>query len=327
MKKITTLVFLAAALLAAACQNDTPTDRDDAIKVLDAKIKKHPKDAELYYQRGALLLQSGKATAQHDLIDQAVADLTLAVKLDDSKSSYFTALGDAHFASGNVGLSYSALQNALQLDPDNLEAALKMGEISFYSRDYDRAMESLSKVTEKDKNNQTALFMKGFIYKEKGDTANAAYYFRKVADLYPDYEPALEELGVLYSQHNPKVAIDYFNTALQLTPNNTNTLYNLAILYQDMAEADQANDLYVKILEIDPQYKYAWFNRGWLALVYYEDYPAAVDFFTKALDCDNQYTDALYNCGVAYEMMGDQAKAQACYSQTLAIDPQYPKLQ
>lgn len=317
MKKTAYLFILVfAAALLGACGHNNNIDnlpRVDALKLLDAKIKKDSDNAGLYYERATLLIGLGKEKQQSQYFRDAINDLTKATSIDDSKSEYFTALGDAHFSLGNVGDSYSALQKALKLDPDNFEACLKMGEISFYSKDYDRAMESLSKVTEQDKNNQTALFMKGFIYKETGDTTNAVHYFRHLIELYPDYEPAYEELGMLYAQHRNKLGVEYLTTALQLNPQNINVLYGLAMLYQDAQDGDKANEYYVKILEIDPTYKYAWFNRGWMEMVFYEDYNAAVDFFGKAIESDPNYAEAFYNRGLAYQQLGQNSQAETCF--------------
>jgi tetratricopeptide (TPR) repeat protein len=118
---------------------------------------------------------------------------------------------------------------------------------------------------------------------------------------------------MLYSGNGNKLGIEYLNTALRLEPTNINVLYALAQTYQDAEEADIANEYYVKMLEIDPQNKYAWFNRGRLELELYEDYDAAVDFFTKAIDSDPNFAEAHYNRGVSYEMMGDKNRAEACY--------------
>ena len=311
------LAFAAIMALFASCGTHSTDNlpREDALKVLDAKIKKDSDNADLYYQRAQVLVSLGKEKNLSQYFRDAISDLEKATKLDDSKTEYYTLLGDAHFSLGNVGDSYTALQQALKLNENNFEACLKMGEIAFYSKDYDRAMESLSKVTEQDKSNQTALFMKGFIYKETGDTANAVRYFRHLTELYPDYEPAYEELGMLYAQYRNKLGLEYLTTALSLEPNNINVLYGLAMLYQDVEDADKANDYYVKILEIDPNYKYAWFNRGWMELVLYEDYNAAVDFFNKAIEIDPQYAEAYYNRGLAYQNLGDKTNAESSFKQ------------
>lgn len=321
-KILKTTIFAAGLLLTTCCQtacNNGKTDENtpagERLELLDAKIKKHPKDAELYYQRGTVLLGLKR-------VKPAIADFKKACELDKDEPRYFTALGDAYFSSGDAGESYKALEKALQIAPDNMEALLKMSEITFYSKDYDRAMETLNKVTEKDPNNKTAFFMKGFIYKENGDTANAVTYFHKLIELYPDYAPAYEEMGVLYANHkNPKLAEEYLATALRLDSTNTNAMYALAMLYQDAEEVERANDMYVKILERDPGNAFAWHNRGYLEMVYYQDYDAAIDFFTKAIEADNLYVDAHVNRGIAYEQKGDRKNARECYETALQIDP------
>ena len=311
------LVTAIAAIFATACGNSDPGDmpREEALKTLDDKIKKDSDNAELYYQRGVLLISIGKEKQLSQYFKDAITDLNKATSLDGSHVEYFTALADAHFSLGNVGQSYAALQKALDLDENNFEASLKMGEIAYYSKNYERAMESLNKVTEQDKNNQTALLMKGFIYKETGDTASAVSYFRRLIELYPDFEPAYEELGMLYASNRNKLGLEYLTTALTLQPDNVNVLYGIAQLYQDIEDADKANEYYVRILEIDPEFKYAWFNRGRLELELYEDYENAADFFSKAIDCDPNFAEAHYNRGLAYELLGDKAKADACYEQ------------
>ncbi len=319
MKKKTYLLLLASVftLFFAACGPEIDIDKlspEEAIEYLDAKIKKHPDDANLHYQRGKTLIALGKQKNHSQYFKEAINDLNKAISIDPDHAEYYIALGDAYFSIGNTGESYTALRKALQLDENNFEAHLKMGEIAYYSGNHELAMENLNKVTEQDPNNQTALFIKGFIYKEAKDTANAVFYFRKLIDLYPDYEPAYEELGMLYAQHRNKLGLEYLNTALKLQPENINVLYALGLLYQDVEEAEKANEYYAKINVLDSTFKYAWHNRGYLEMVFYEDYPNAIEFFQKALQCDPQYAEAAYNLGLAYELAGDKAKAKECYA-------------
>ena len=288
--------------------------REDALKMLDDKIKKDSDNADLYYQRGKVLIELGKEKNLSQYYKEAINDLKKAIELDNKRSEYYTALGDAQFSMGNVNESYSALRQALKLDENNFEASMKMGEIAFYSGNYELAMENLNNVTAQDKDNKTALFMKGFIYMETDDTTNAVYYFRRLTELYPDYAPAYEQLGMLYINNSNKLGLEYLTTALSLDPDNVNILYGIAQFYQDAEEADMANDYYVKIIEKDPQFKYAWFNRGRLELELYEDYNAAIDFFNKALQIDPQFAEAHHNKGVAYEMLGDKTNADICYA-------------
>ena len=318
MKHIVRLLILTLPFLFAlvGCNSNTPTtemSNDDMLKVLDVKINKHPQDAELLYERAKIYLELNR-------VNDAIADLSRATSINNKEYKYFMLLGDAYFANGDVEHSYSSLQRALELKPESAEAFLKLGEIAYYSRDYDRAMEHLSKVTAKDPNNRTALFMKGFIYKETGDTSNAILLLRKVCDLYPDYEPAFEELGVLYSVHHNPMAVEYLNAAHQLEPTNTNALYALAMYYQEGNKIDQAEDIYKRILDIDDQHKLAWHNRGYIQLFTYGDYEEAVDYLTHAIQCDSTFAEAWVNRGCAYELMGNKKQALDDFHHALDLD-------
>lgn len=318
MKKTILILSLLAMLLPACNHKKDMAQMSDTekLEVLDIQLSKHSKDADLYHQRGEILLKLGR-------VNEAIADLKQAVELEPKEISHLMTLGDAYFANGDVDHSYQVFQQAIDLDNHNTEAYLKLGEIAFYSRDYDRAMENLGKVTAVDKENRTAFFMKGFIYKETGDTNNAVFYFRKVCDLYPEYEPAFEELGTLYAIHKNPLAVEYLSTAIKLEPNNTNALYCLAMYYQDKQMMDEAEELYKQILDINANHKDAWHNRGWIELFYYNDYDLAIEYFTKAIQADNQFIEAHSNRACAYELKGDKNNAEICYKSALEIDPTF----
>lgn len=317
MKRLIYIIyFFTLTLCFASCGGNAidSMPREEALKMLDDKIAKEPDNANLLYQRSILLISLGKEKNLSQYFKDAINDLKHATEIEDNHTEFFTALGDAYFSLGDVNNSYTALNQALKIDNNNFEACMKMGEIAFYSGNYELAMENLNKVTAQDKDNKTALFMKGFIYMENNDTANAVFYFRRLTELYPDYAPAYEQLGMLYINNSNKLGLEYLTTALNLDPDNVNILYGIAQFYQDAEEADMANEYYVKILEIDPKFKYAWFNRGRLELELYQDYNAAIDFFNKALEIDPQFAEAHHNKGVAYEMLNDKTNADICYT-------------
>ncbi len=318
MKKITTLLILLLPVLFSlvGCGNRANTPdmpNEEALKILDIQIHRHPKDDKLYFDRAKIYMEMGR-------INDAIADLTRAVALNDKKPQYHMLLGDAYLANGSIEQSYASLQRALELDPENQEATLKLGEIAYYSHNYDRAMECLSSVTAKDPQNRTALFMKAFIYKETGDTTNAVNLLRKVCDLYPNYEPAFEELGVLYSTHHDPLAVEYLNTAIRIEPNNTNALYALAMYYQELNQMDKAEEIYKQILDINANHKDAWHNRGYIELFTYGDYPEAIEHFTRAIQCDSTFAEAWVNRGCAYELTGDKTHALEDFHTALDLD-------
>lgn len=320
MKKQILLTLCATMLLFSACKDNKKAVNDmsqeDIIEVLTIRINKDPKNADLYHDRGKVLLDLNRT-------NEAIADLTIANNLEPKEISHLMLLGDAYFATGNVEQSYQKFQEAINLEPENTEAHLKLGEIAFYSKDYDRSLTCLSKVTETDKNNLTALFMKGFIYKEKGDTANAVTLFRRVCDAHPDYSPAFEELGMLYATRNNPLAIEYLNTAIRINPANNSAKYALAMFYQDAGDVANAEELYKSILDNNAGHAPAWHNRGFIQLYYLDEPNTAIEYFTRAIQIDPQFIEALTNRGIAYITIGERDKAKDDFNAALAIDPQF----
>lgn len=319
-KRFAFVTAILLTLFIASCNHKTDDTEQlsdkEKLEILDVKIKKHPKSSILYYDRSQVYMRLQRT-------NDAIADLNKAICLDGKEIQYHIALGDAYFANGDIGNSYKALQEVLEIDKDNQEAYLKMGEISFYSRDYDRALENLSKVTEQDKTNRTALFMKAFVYKEKEDTASAVTLFRKVCDLYPDYEPAFEELGILYATRHDAMTVEYLTSAMRIDNKNTSPIYALAMYYQDLQQMDKAEELYKQILDIDNGHRDAWHNRGYIELFYYEDLDLAIEYFTQAIHSDAQFVEALSNRGLAYELKGNSKLAEQDYRAALDIDPHF----
>ena len=299
MRNTTLLILLLLSFTTVGCRRQTAdfetlTDKEK-LEVLDFQIERHPKDAEALSQRAAVLLNLGRAK-------EAIADIEKAVKLEPKNVDYRLRQADAWFANGNADNSYQALSEAERLAPESIEVQLKLGEVTFYSRDYDRSLKHLSNVTAKESDNRTALFMKGFIYKEKGDTANAVTLLQRVCDLYPDYAPAFEELGVLYAARSNPMAAEYLNTALQLEPSNTNTLYALAMYHQERGEMDAAETLYHRILDINEHSADTWHNLGYIEMTHYQDYDRAVEYFDKALEADPEMEAAIINRQLALDM-------------------------
>lgn len=319
MKSPLTIFLLFSVLVAAACHRDldlrdkTPEEK---LNILDIKIHQDQNNARLYAQRADVFLELGR-------VNEAILDLGRAVNLDDDNADYRVRLGEAYLRNGNMGKCYESLQKALELRPDSQEILLKLGEAAYYSHDLDRALDHLTHVTEKDANNRTALSLKSAIYLEKGDTAAAVVLLDKVCGLYPDYAPAFEMLGTLYAARRSTVALEYYETALRLDPDNLNIRYNIAMYYQEQNQMEQAEAMYKEILDLDETYQHAWHNRGYIQLFHYGDYELAVDYFTRALACDSVFVEALVNRGIAYEMLNDKEHAREDYRHAVRLQPTF----
>lgn len=87
--------------------------------------------------------------------------------------------------------------------------------------------------------------------------------------------------------------------------------YEKVIEYYDTAD---------RALEIDPNNKPAWFNRG-VILIHLEKYDSAITSFEKVLDIDPENTDAWEAKGYALNKLEYYEKAIECYKKVNIIDP------
>jgi tetratricopeptide (TPR) repeat protein len=170
-----------------------------------------------------------------------------------------------------------------------------------------------------------AFFIKGMAYREMGDTAKAVQNLQIAVEKDQQYYDAYMQLGLIFStKHNP-LAADYFKNALNIRPKSIEAYYGLGMFFQSVEEYNKAIESYTTILKIDPKYKYAHFNLGYIHLVYLKVYDAAIKHFTDAIIVDPNYAEAYYNRGYSFELRGDINNARTDYIQAMKIKPNYSK--
>lgn len=288
------------------------------LEVLDANIISDSLNPENYYLRSRYYLE------QKD-INRALSDISKAIQLNENKSDYFVALSDIYLAMGRIPNCLESLKKAEELDPANNSALLKLAEVYLILKDYANTFEYSKKALELDRINPIAHFIRGYAYMELGDTSLAIMNFQVAADQDQNYYPAYIELGSLYlAQKNP-LASGYFQTATRIDPNRGEAYYLLGMTYQEQENISKAVETYEKLLVISPDFKEGHYNLGYINLVYINDFEAAIRYFTQAVALDPEYTDAYFNRGYSYELMGDYVNARKDYQKALEIVPNYER--
>jgi tetratricopeptide (TPR) repeat protein len=281
------------------------------------ELQANPKKAEPYMKLSSYYIKTGQ-------IDSALNNALVAVRMDSTNSNAYIALSDAYFASLHIDASEEALKKAISLNSKNNEAYLKLGELFFLLKDYTQSREILAKAIKQETFNPKAYFIMGWNFREEGDTLLAIRNYLIAADQNPDYFDAYMELGVLYHRAHDPLTVSYYNNALNVQPNNTQVLYNLAMFYQEIQDYEKSLEKYRMILQIDPNHKFALHNMGWIYLTGEEKYEEAVVFFTKAIEIDPEYVEAILNRGLSSEQLGQYSNARQDYMYALKLVNNYP---
>jgi len=313
MKKLLFLSVLITLICCFSCHSNKYENLPAPLAELCQQIDKSPKNSDLYQQRAEYYYRNNK-------IDDALADILHAIKLDDTKSKYYVTLADIYLAKSETDLVEEMLKKAIAIDNYN-EAYLKLAELYLYQYMYEECGETLEKAIKLQNHNPKAFLTKAILLKEKGDTIGYIRMMQLVIDQDPKEVIAYQSLAEHFQDKLDPLAISYYKNALEIKPNDKILNYNLGILYQDLGELELAKEQYRNLITIDPNSYPAYNNLGYIALVFEDNYEEAVRYFSKAVELNPQYDQAWCNRGVAYYYLQEWQKARADFLQSLKINP------
>lgn len=288
------------------------------IKFITDKLSKDSLNGELFNERAKLYVQNKQ-------INNALQDVHKALELKPNEAKFYITLSDIYLLMGQMQKSIKSLKKAAELDQNDPEPLLKIAEIYLINKEYPLCFDYIEKALAIDDINPQAYFMRGFANKERGDTARAIKFFQIAADQDQDYYEAFNQLGLIYAAKGNDLAIDYYNNAIDINPELIAARYNLAMYFQENEEYSSAINAYLNIIDIDSLYKNAYFNLGYIYLVYLELYETAVDYFSDAIRLHPEYIDAYFNRGYSYELLGKYDLAETDYRKTLELKTNYQK--
>lgn len=128
------------------------------------------------------------------------------------------------------------------------------------------------------------------------------------------------KLGISIAQKGEyEKAIEHFNIAIKLEPNNSSAYYNLAVCYMRMEKIDLAIENFKKCNGIYPNYK-ALINLGAL---YTEKamYNESIKYLELAKALNEKDIELLHRLGLVYGLNGDYQNAIENFRKVLELDP------
>ena len=118
-------------------------------------------------------------------------------------------------------------------------------------------------------------------------------------------------------------AEDLYRRAIELDPELANAVTNLGNVRFRRGCPQEAEELYQRALAIDADQPEAYYNLGFL---YYERGEAsrAVPCFQRAVESDPAFADAHFNLAMALEDVGQRSEAKKHWQTYLQLEPQGP---
>jgi tetratricopeptide (TPR) repeat protein len=294
------------------------TDLAGEIAEISNKLASDSLNAGLFNKRAILYIKAEK-------LNNALNDVNKAMALDTKMPAAYITLSDIYLLQGKPGNALDALRKSIGIDENYTESYIRLARLYLIMKDYPKTTENINKALNLEPGNAQAYFLKGFVLEENGDTTRAIESYQRAVSLNQQYYEAYIQLGSLYSIQNSSLAAGYFNSALNIKPDSKEVLYMLGMLYQENDQPDQALGIYKRMIALDSTDKIAYYNSGYVKLVYLKKFKEASGLFSKAVQLDPQYADACFNRGYCYELMGEISKARADYEKVMKINPNDPK--
>ncbi len=150
---------------------------------------------------------------------------------------------------------------------------------------------------------------------------NAINCFQKAIDINPNNDIAFYNMGVSYSKKGDyDKAIECYQKAIDINPNFDIALNAMGYAYSKKEDYDKAIECYQKAIDINPNFDIALNAMGY---VYSEKgvYEKAIEYYKKGIDINPNDDEAFYNMGNAYLKKGVYEKAIECYQKAIDINP------
>jgi tetratricopeptide (TPR) repeat protein len=318
------LLLLPASALLSSCNNGNgKTEKNPAdtiavsgeVRKLNDKIAADPKNAELYYERA-------KAYRNDNNSSLALTDIEKAISLDSLNPLYHFSSGEIAFAAGKSSRAAESFERAIQLKPNFAEAYQKLGELYLIVKEHNKSIATFNKLIEINSADPLPWFFKAMNQKELKDTAGAIRNLQRAVEIDNDYYDAYMQLGTLFAAQKNKLALDYYYNAIRLKELSLEALYGRAYMYQQLGKNDEAIKDYKKIVTIEPGYKLAYFNTGFMQFAAKQT-EEAIKSFTQAIEADPDYAEAYYNRGFCYEVLKKFPEALRDYKKSYELKPGY----
>ena len=207
----------------------------------------------------------------------------------------------AHYQ-GNYSKADKFYQQALTLQP-SLALWYATAFNQWYSGDPNAAIASLEQLFKLEGNNYNASILLGSIYLTLGRLEEAIIQYNKVIIISGETQH-FNNLGLAYElQGNYVKAKEAFSKAVELSPDHTTALLNLADSYFLNNQKVDANLIYKKILALTND------NKNWdslrdraQALIHLGETKSALKVVQKSLRTDGDNPEALFNAALIYSL-------------------------
>jgi tetratricopeptide (TPR) repeat protein len=302
-----------AEAFAVAVEQHQAGRLNDAEQIYRQILAVDPRHADALHLLGVIGLQTGKPEVAVQYIGQAI-------ELNAAEPTYFSNLGNAYKALGQLDKAVAAYLQALQLKPDLFEAYNNLGAVFQAQGNLEEALSAYHRALALNTNHAQVHSNIGTALHEQGKLDEAIGWYRRALEVNPRDAATHNNLGnALMAQGKLKESVDSFNRAVELNPMTVSPRKNLGNCQLAAGDFEAASISFRRVLEQIPNEAVVHGNLG-TALRQLGQFDDAIRSYATAIKLNPDCSNALYGKASLKLLMADFDSGWPEYEACLQVE-------
>lgn len=292
-------------------------DPSTAVTLLSESLSLNRQQAPAHYL-------IGNAFNRLALYEQAVDAYKESLALDSRQPDALANLGIALRYMQKHSEAERNLRMALEMNPDHPEANHGLAIVLDSKSQPDRAEPFARRAVELDRTKIDFVVTYGNILRNLRKYAEAEHVFKAALEYKPNDPSLLCSVGtVLREQNLFDAATKHYERALELAPKSPSVLRNAADYYRSMREHERARDAYERLIEVVGDKDVGAFNNLAITLRDLDRFDDAEEMYLKCIELDEDNEYGFNNLAILLMEMGKGKESIQYYQKALEKNPDY----
>lgn len=290
----------------------------ECIEVL-SKYSKNSQDFESAYS----LLIKGLIQRSAGLFNDCQKLFKQSFDLNENSIYVLKEIGKTSLLLGKYQMAIDIYDSLLAKNEEDWDSYYHKGVVYFNMKNYQEANASLEKALSYNQN-EDILIMQGKVFVQMEKNTEAIEKFEEALDICPNDSDILTAIGTLYLKtNNSDKAFDYFTESMDIDKKYSNSLLGLASIYQYQGEYEEALYQYKIGFTTNSNSPLMWNNLG-LCFFAKNKNIAATSCLKKAIYFDPFEWIIAFNLGLVYLSTNQYASAFIYMNAAANLKTEYP---
>jgi len=296
---------------------------DNAEKNANQVLAKDPRNAMAHLAKGVVArnrtasLDMTYRSQRDSLLNRSVSELQQAIQSNPNSVEAHNQLGETYRFLGRKDDATAAYEKALSIDPQFAEARVNQGVMRMQNNDTAGAKESFKEAIRLNSKNYMAHYRLGEAELASGDTHAALNSLNTALSLNRQNAAVISKMADAYlAQGNTAAAVAFNQRAIHANPNFMPAYMSISDIYDSRGDGELAMSELRSALNVNPRFSAGRNRLGRLAMTV--DKPdQALQYYRESLKENPNDSEAINGMSQALTVV---AQKQANWSQTVGAD-------